>query len=259
MHGTCSWTLAAVRRSIRTALFARTVTMRNPRAIVSFTFDDFPLSAVLNGARLLEDYGARGTFFMTGSYCGRVVDDVTQYGAENLATLTGAGHEIGCHTFTHPRVSKLSSAALNSEIELNAAFLARHLPGVELRTFAYPFGDVSLAATMRLQSRFAGCRSSEPGLNIGIADLGRLRSVRLYDRLIGPGEVSDIIKQAVTRNAWLIFYTHDVDKTPSRFGCTSSLFEHALKSAISAGAEIRPVDAAIKAVTGIIGPAAEVS
>jgi peptidoglycan/xylan/chitin deacetylase (PgdA/CDA1 family) len=45
--------------------------MRNRRAIVSFTFDDFPSSAVSNGARLLEDHGARGTFYLTGSYCGR--------------------------------------------------------------------------------------------------------------------------------------------------------------------------------------------
>ena len=220
MDGTVSWTLTAVRRSVRTALFARTVAMRNRRAIVSFTFDDFPRSAVSNGAGLLEDHGARGTFYLTGSYCGRVVDDVAQYGAEDLAALAGARHEIGCHTFTHPRVSTLSATALNREINLNAAFLARHLPGTELRTFAYPFGDVSFAATMRLQSRFAGCRSIQPGLKVGIADLGRLRAVRLYDRVLGPEDVSDMIKQAVTRTAWLIFYTHDVAQTPSSFGCT---------------------------------------
>jgi peptidoglycan/xylan/chitin deacetylase (PgdA/CDA1 family) len=251
MHGTVSRTLAAVRRSVRTALFARTVAMRNRRAIISFTFDDFPRSAVSNGARLLENHGARGTFYLTGSYCGRIVDGIPQCNAQDLAALATAGHEIGCHTFTHPHVSTLSAAALKGEINLNAAFLTRHLPGLELRTFAYPFGDTSFAATLRLQSRFAGCRSGQPGLNIGTADLGRLRSVRLYDRLIGAEEVSDIIAQAVTRNAWLIFYTHDVSQMPSSFGCTPALFEHALESAISAGAEIRPVDAAIKAVAGL--------
>ena len=109
MHGAVSRALAAVRHSVRTALFSRTVAMRNRRAIVSFTFDDFPQSAVLNGARLLENHGARGTFYLTGSYCGRVVDNVPQYGAEDLAVLAQAGHEIGCHTFSHPRVSALSS------------------------------------------------------------------------------------------------------------------------------------------------------
>lgn len=250
MQGTIFRTLAAVHQSVHTALFARTVAMRNRRGIVSFTFDDFPRSAVSNGARLLEEYGARGTFYLTGSYCGQIIDDVPQYYAEDLQALAGAGHEIGCHTFTHPRVSTLSAVALDKEIDLNAAFLAHHLPDTNLRTFAYPFGDVSLAATLRLQSRFAGCRGSQSGLNIGTADLGRLRSVRLYDRLLGPEDVSDIIKRGVTGAAWLIFYTHDVDQTHSSFGCTPSLFEHAVRSAISAGAEICSVGDAIKAITG---------
>jgi peptidoglycan/xylan/chitin deacetylase (PgdA/CDA1 family) len=239
----------AFRESMRTALFARTILMRNRKPIVSFTFDDFPRSSVINGARLLKENRARGTFYVTGSYCGRIVDDVRQYCAEDVVELVRAGHEIGCHTFTHPRVSKLSAAALKEEIEVNAAFLDRLLPGAELQTFAYPFGDVSFTATRQLQSTFAGCRGSEPGLNVGRADLGRLRSIRLYDRLLGREDVSDLIKQAMIRTAWLIFYTHDVDPTPSSFGCTPSLFEHALKSAISAGAEVLPVAAAIKAVT----------
>lgn len=252
MDGVYSRTFAAVRRSVRTVLCARTVAMRNRRAIVSFTFDDFPLSAALNGARLLEEHGARGTFYLTGSYCGRIVDDIRQYGAEELVALTTAGHEIGCHTFTHPRVSTLSATALSRELDLNADFLAHQLPGLELRTFAYPFGDLSFTATMRLQSRFAGCRSSQPGLNIATADLGRLRSTRLYDGLIGPEQVTHLIKQTATRTAWLIFYTHDVSQTPSRFGCTPLLFEHAVKSAISAGTEILPVDAALKAISGLL-------
>ena len=242
--------LIGARRFFRTA-FSRTVAMRNRRAIVSFTFDDFPQSAVVHGARLLEDYGARGTFYLTGSYCGQVIDGVPQYCANDLAELAAAGHEIGCHTFTHRRVSTLSAMELNRELELNAAFAARHLPGIALRTFAYPFGDVSIAATMRLQSRFAGCRSIEPGFNSGSADLGRLRSVQLYDRLLSAEDVSDIIKRAVMRTAWLIFYTHDVTQTPSSFGCTPSLFEHAIKFAIAAGAEIRPILDAIDVVTAL--------
>ena len=223
--------------------------MRKRRAIVSFSFDDFPRSAVTNGARLLEDHGVRGTFYMTGSYCGRVLEGIPQYHEEDVVALAAAGHEIGCHTFTHPRVSALSASELNRELELNAACLAHHLPGTMFQTFAYPFGDVAFRATMRLQSRFAGCRSIQAGFNFGTIDLGRLRSVRLYDHTISHEDVSDLIKQAVARNAWLIFYTHDVDLTPSRFGCNPALLEHAITSAISAGAEVRPVDAAIKAIS----------
>jgi peptidoglycan/xylan/chitin deacetylase (PgdA/CDA1 family) len=240
--------LTAVRRRFRTMAFARTVPMRNRSAIVSFTFDDFPKSAVSNGARLLEDFGVRGTFYATGSYCGRVVDDIPQYGVEDLAALARAGHEIGCHTFTHVRVSTLSRASLNREIDLNAAFLAGQLSQIDLRSFAYPFGDLSFAATMQLQSRFTACRSSQPGLNIGVADLGRLQSVRLYDRLIGRQDIFKLIRQAATNNAWLIFYTHDVSDRPSNFGCTPGLLKHAVEAASEAHLGILTIDNAVKAI-----------
>ncbi|MGY3602740.1 polysaccharide deacetylase family protein [Bradyrhizobium sp. Lot11] len=222
--------------------------MRNQSAIVSFTFDDFPKSAVSNGARLLQDFGVRGTFYASGSYCGRVVEDITQYCVGDLAALARAGHEIGCHTFTHVRASTLSRKSLNREIDFNAAFLSGQLPGLDLRSFAYPFGDISLSATMQLQSRFSSCRSSQPGLNIGAADLGRLQSVRLYDRLVDAREISELIRQVVTHNAWLIFYTHDVSERPSHFGCTPDLLMHAIETAREACLEILTMDNAVKAI-----------
>jgi peptidoglycan/xylan/chitin deacetylase (PgdA/CDA1 family) len=223
--------------------------MRNRRAIISFTFDDFPRSAVIMGARVLEDNAARGTFYLAGSHCGKVVDGIEQYCADDLATLRNAGHEIGCHTFGHARVSALSVLALKREIELNRKFVERYLPGTELRTFSYPFGDVSLAATMQLQWTFMACRSSWPGLNVGSADLGRLRSIRLYDGAVDNDAVSMIVEQAAASSAWLIFYTHDVNQAPSRFGCSPALLEHAVSAALSVGAEILPTEAAIRRIT----------
>jgi peptidoglycan/xylan/chitin deacetylase (PgdA/CDA1 family) len=222
---------------------------------VSFTFDDFPSSAVSNGGRLLETYGVHGTFYVTGSYCGRVINNVPQFHAEDLRYLANAGHEIGCHTFSHLRVSTLSVAALKREISLNAGFLARYLPGVRVETFAYPFGDFSFKATMQLQSIFVACRSSQSGLNTGRIDLGRLRSIRLYDHVIDPEGLTAVVKQAVKECAWLIFHTHDVSSAPTNFGCRPSLLERAVKAAISAGVEIRPVSAAVKAIVSAAGAA----
>jgi peptidoglycan/xylan/chitin deacetylase (PgdA/CDA1 family) len=249
LKGLASRGLAVASESVRTALFARTAPMLNSHALASFTFDDFPRSAVFNGARVLEDHGARGTFYMAGSYCGRVVDGIEQYGVEDLLLLANAGHEIGCHSFTHPRMSALSAFELRNEINRNADFLALHLPSAALRTFAYPYGDLSFGSTRHLQSRFAGCRSSKPGLNVGTADLGRLRSIRLYDRLVRPEHILHVVEQAAKTRAWVIFYTHDVAEAPSDFGCTPALLVSALKAVVAAGVEILTVDAAIKAVT----------
>jgi hypothetical protein len=38
--------------------------------------------------------------------------------------------------------------------------------------------------------------------------------------------------EAAASNAWLIFYTHDVDERPRKYGCTPGLFEAALEIAL---------------------------
>src|ERR1700731_4517392 len=42
-------------------------------------------------------------------------------------------------------------------------------------------------------------------------------------------------------NAWLIFYTHDVDEQPRKHGCTPGLFEAALETALAEHCDILPV------------------
>jgi peptidoglycan/xylan/chitin deacetylase (PgdA/CDA1 family) len=227
---------------------ANTVVLRAPRPIVSFTFDDFPRSAVLNGARILEHYAARGTFYCAGSYCGQVIDGVVQYTADDLRRLFRAGHEIGCHTFNHRRVSTLNRNKLMEEIKLNKTFFACHLPELVAHTFAYPFGDRSLWATLKLQRIFEACRSTEPGLNLGTVELGRLRAIQLYDCAIDLDKISQLIRDAAASNAWLIFYTHDVDLASTRFGCTPALLEEAVKMAASSGAKLLPIRDAIREI-----------
>jgi peptidoglycan/xylan/chitin deacetylase (PgdA/CDA1 family) len=237
--------VGVLREGIRAALFAKTVRMRNQRPIVSFTFDDFPKSAVSNGAKILEKHGIRGTYYVTGAFCDQVVDGVAQYRAVDLFRLVSAGHEIGCHTFSHKRVSMLNARELKKEIDLNAEFLVRHLPNTAMHTFAYPSGDVSFSATLNLQRIFASCRSIKSGLNTSNADLGRLRAVRLYDVVIDHNAIYSLIQQTIATNSWLIFYTHDVNEKPSRFGCSPGLFEHAVKTAVSAKAEVLPISDAV--------------
>src|SRR5271155_4226260 len=48
----------------------KTLPMSNTRPLVTFTFDDAPESAYASGARLLEQYQARGTFYICGGGCG---------------------------------------------------------------------------------------------------------------------------------------------------------------------------------------------
>ena len=72
-----------------------------PQGVVSFTFDDFPKSALTAGGSILERHGARGTYYVasklakTDGAVGRLFD------VEDISAAHHNGHEIGCHTYTH--------------------------------------------------------------------------------------------------------------------------------------------------------------
>jgi len=81
-----------------------------------------------------------------------------------------------------------------------------------------------------------------------LVDLGRLRAVQLYDHAISVERLDALIKMAVAESAWLIFYTHDVDDTPSRYGCGQALLEYAVRAAVASDASVLTTYGAIEAI-----------
>jgi peptidoglycan/xylan/chitin deacetylase (PgdA/CDA1 family) len=219
----------------------RTMRMVNERPIVSFTFDDFPKSAVRNGASILERRGVAGTYYVSGSLNGATVDGIEYYELADVRRLVDNGHEIGCHTASHLHVPHVARARLLEDIAANAEFLREHFGDLQTTTFAFPFGELDLPSKLLLQGRFAACRSTLPSVNRRLADLGALRAERLYSRMTDVDAVRSLIEGSAQPTSWLVFYTHDVDDDPSPYGCTPALLEAAVDSAIAAGCRILPV------------------
>ena len=237
--------VSRLRRESHRRLYKKVIGTEIQRPVVSFSFDDFPRSAVTNGAMMLEEFGVCGTFYAAGSLCGTVADGIRQFEVEDVPRLLEAGHEIGCHTFSHRRLGQIRDGTLTAELDQNAAFVEKVAPGLAMSTFAYPFGDVSLGGKSLLRARFAACRSTEAGLNRGRIDLSYLKAVRLYDSHMDKTKIMALVSHAVIDKGWLIFYTHDVAEAPSRFGCSPGLLRFALTSAARAGAQIMPIKNAI--------------
>jgi peptidoglycan/xylan/chitin deacetylase (PgdA/CDA1 family) len=205
--------------------------LRNETPMVSFTFDDIPKSAATTGAAILEDHGARGTFYVSGSLVGTTspVWDVT--GVEDILALHRKGHEIGCHTFSHQRACDLDAPSLAGEIARNRRYLRTLDPSIEIGNFAYPYGYGSFLRKRQLKQQFKSCRSIAPGINSGTVDLQFLRAIPLIDQRIDRDGIERAFDTALNTNGWLIFYGHDVADRPSRHGCTPALMNHALKAA----------------------------
>src|SRR5205809_1214295 len=93
--------------------------MRNVEPLVSFTFDDVPATACAVGAPILERHGVRGTFYVCGGGCGAPSPCGVLASVGQLRQLWMQGHEIGCHTYSHPAVARISEQALAGDLARN--------------------------------------------------------------------------------------------------------------------------------------------
>jgi peptidoglycan/xylan/chitin deacetylase (PgdA/CDA1 family) len=228
------WSKAKLKVSNRMAMHLRvdSLRLRNKTPMVSFTFDDIPQSAATTGAGLLEDHGARGTFYVSGDLVGAAsAPDWVSAEASDIVALHNRGHEIGCHTFSHARTCDLDAPLLTDEIGRNRRYLHSLDPSIRVENFAYPFGFGSFARKRQLKAAFRSCRSIRPGVNHGTVDPQFLRAMPLIDLHIGADAIERAFDQAQTTNGWLIFYSHDVTERPSPYGCTPALMKHALEAA----------------------------
>lgn len=227
------WSAATAKISHRLATHVRVepFRLRNETPMVSFTFDDIPKSAATTGATLLEDHGARGTFYLSGSLVGTTSPDWDVVEVEDILALHRKGHEIGCHTFSHKRACDLDAPTLAGEIARNREYLRTLDPAIEAVNFAYPFGYGSFARKRQLKREFTSCRGIVPGINSGTVDLQFLRAMPLIDQRIDRDEVEHAFDDALNNNGWLIFYSHDVTDRPSSYGCSPAFMNHALEAA----------------------------
>ena len=180
--------------------------------MVSFTFDDAPISAATVGAAMLEEYDARGTFYIAGGLVDSWSGHWTGVSADDIVGLHRRGHEIACHTFSHTRTTDLTADAMAAELENNRRYLLALDPSIRIENFAYPYGTGSVLRKRQLGEAFRSSRGILPGVNSGTVDLQYLRAMPA-DR---PGRstadgIDRAFDEAVARNGWLIFYSHDVE------------------------------------------------
>ena len=222
---------ARVSNRLARHLFAAPMQLKSGQPMVSFTFDDIPMSAATVGAPMLEEFGGRGTFYVAGGLVNRRTDQGDGIDPDGIMKLRRSGHEIACHTFSHQRAIDLDATAMAAEIEQNRRFLEGLDASIKLENFAYPYGLATVARKRQLTNSFRSARGILPGVNSGTIDLQFLRSTPLIDKDIDRAGIDRVFDEAVATNGWLIFYTHDVADTPSPWGCTPGLLRHALDAA----------------------------
>lgn len=121
----------------------QTVATDEPYMSISFdcAYVDAPTDALL---AILDEMNVKATFFMTGYF--------VQTFTESAQKIRDAGHEIACHSLSHPHMLEKPLDVRFNQVRKGAALIREYL-GVNPRLFRPPFGefDVTVSAPARAE------------------------------------------------------------------------------------------------------------
>jgi peptidoglycan/xylan/chitin deacetylase (PgdA/CDA1 family) len=238
---------AYYQRQAARLLFKRRFVISTPRPLISFTFDDFPRSALSMGGTILHRFGVAGTYYASLGLIDQDAPSGRIFVPDDLKIVLDQGHELGCHTFSHCDAWRTPRRAFERSIAENRTALAKLLPGAEFRTFSYPINPPWPLTKSRIANSFLCCRGGGQTFNAGIADLNLL-SAYFLEQNRNVQAAKNLIDRNQSARGWLIFATHDIAANPTRFGCTPAFFEDVVRYAVSSGARILPVVSALEAL-----------
>ena len=134
-----------------------------PRTAV-ITFDDGFRDAAHYAAPILRARRFPATFFIVAGLLGQRSEWLADVGADlpladgnTVLQLHRSGFEIGAHSMTHPRLSRLPDHEVVGELSQSRAVL-EDLLGSPVTNMAYPFGDYD--ERVRTRAADAGYRSA---------------------------------------------------------------------------------------------------
>jgi len=115
---------------------------------ITITFDDGFVSNLIEAVPLMKKVGVQAINYLVADRIGQTSDWEAREGGEadplmdesQVREWLTAGHQIGAHTCTHPRLSQISEAEAKEEISASRKKLEDRF-GVLIEHFAFPYGD----------------------------------------------------------------------------------------------------------------------
>ena len=132
------------------------------RKEVALTFDDGPSEKTSEILDMLDDLGVRCTFFLTGEEIADHMDEAK--------AIVAAGHQVGNHSYSHPRMVFKSGRFIADEIDKTNDLIREAGYAGEI-VFRPPFGKKLIRLPLALQERgmTTVMWSLEPDSEAGIA------------------------------------------------------------------------------------------
>ncbi|MCX5762299.1 MAG: polysaccharide deacetylase family protein [Gemmatimonadetes bacterium] len=195
------------------------------KAAVSLTFDDARLSQIDVGIPLLNQFGLKGTFFVSLTAMLKRLD--------GWRAAVRAGHEVGNHTVKHPCTGNFHWCAqtaledytldqMAAELDEANAQIEKQI-GIRPQSFAYPCGQTFVGCGVNTRSyvplvaeRFLVGRgfSLKVPNNPWRCDLAQVMGVDFDCQPIE--EIQRQIEQARASGSWIVFAGHEMGATQSQ-------------------------------------------
>lgn len=168
-------------RTVALGESVRPVGAGGPRIVL--TFDDGFENVLRLGLDPMRERGFRAIQFLVSGLLGRsneweqregeaperLMDDV------QVREWISAGHQIGAHTVSHPRLTRIPIQDAREEIRSSKAMLEDQF-SVRIRHFCYPFGDWNPAVRdLVAEAGYETACTTGPGLNRPGGDTFRMR------------------------------------------------------------------------------------
>ena len=217
---------------------------------IAFTFDDFPRSSLLAGGAILETAGLAGTYFTSFGLMAQTTPTGEIFHREDLDRLTAGGHELGCHTYNHYPAWETEPKIYEASVVKNKETATSLLTAEPMTCHSYPISYPRPATKRRIAKYFTACRGGGQCINTGTVDLNYLSSFFIEQCRGNFAAIEQIVTANAEAGGWLIFSTHDVCASPTRFGCTPAFFEQIVACSVRSGATILPMGTALQRITG---------
>ena len=233
-------------REISVLAYRRPCVIAPRRPVISFTFDDFPSTALENGGGILKRYGVAGTYYASLGLCGQDSPSGRIFVEDDVEQLLAQGHELGCHTFSHCHSWDTDADVFENAILRNQEALRKLIPGAAFKSFSYPISQPRPRTKARTARYFQSCRGGGQKINEKIADLNYLAAFFLEKTGNNFDPVKAIIDYNKQARGWLVLATHDVCDDHGLYGCTPDFFERVVAYAVQSGGDVLTVNQAVE-------------
>jgi len=178
--------------------------------ILTFTFDDAPVTQYTNAVPILAKYNFSATTYINTDYIGNKKGKLQLDQLKEMENVYG--WDVSSHTLSHLDVAqKGKDSMIKKEIVKSKQFLIDNGFSKGVEHFAYPFGSFDYDYTMELvKEHYKSARGVRGNIEtIPPADDYRLRVMYVFNDT-SPYSVLNRVDKAIENGDWIILVNHGI-------------------------------------------------